>query len=100
MSKLSSMLGRRAWALSAHRLLEAERHRFPAWWQYLHPSSDFPPLIRRQMVWAGRPALLTIAGLHFDQRQPNSAMAMRELRSGDPVRFPPRSLLAEHDGSR
>jgi hypothetical protein len=80
MSKPSSMLGRRAWALSVHRLLEAERHRFPAWWQYLHPSSDFPPLIRRQMVWACRPALLAIAGLHFDQRQPNSAMVMRELK--------------------
>ena len=80
MSKPSSMLGRRAWALSVHRLLEAERHRFPAWWQYLHPSSAFPPLIRRQMVWAGRPALLAIAGLLVDQRQPNSAVAMRELR--------------------
>jgi hypothetical protein len=80
MSKLSSMLGRRAWALSVHRLLEAERHRFPAWWQYLHPSSDFPPLIRRQMVWACRPALLAIAGLLVDQRQPNSAVAMRELK--------------------
>ena len=172
MSKPSSILGRRAWALSVHRLLEAERHRFPAWWQYLHPSSAFPPLIR-QMVWAGRPALLAIAGLLVDQRQPNSAVALRELRrfltepvdsplvrddpdsarrsapgasvqlrrpartviglaglmpwtgcsaiavvvfcrsgihldrstatgndSGDPVRFPPRSRSAEHDGSR
>ena len=80
MSKPSSMLGRRAWALSVHRLLEAERHRFPAWWQYPLPSSAFPPLIRRQMVWAGRPALLAIAGLLVDQRQPNSAVAMRELR--------------------
>jgi hypothetical protein len=80
MSKLSSMLGRRAWALSVHRLLAAERHRFPAWWQYLHPSSAFPPLIRRQMVWACRPPLLAIAGLLVDQRQPNSAVALRELR--------------------
>jgi hypothetical protein len=80
MSKPSSMLGRRAWALSVHRLLEAGRHRFPAWWQDPHLSSDFPPLIRRQMVWACRPALLAIAGLHFDQRQPISAVAMRELR--------------------
>jgi hypothetical protein len=173
MSKLSSMLGRRAWALSVHRLLEAERHRFPAWWQYLHPSSTFPPHIRRQLVWACRPALLAIAGLLVDQRQPISAVALRRLRrfltepvdsplvrddpdsarrsapgasvqlrqpartviglaglmpwtgcsaiavvvfcwsgihldrstatgndSGDPVRFPPRSLSAEHDGSR
>jgi hypothetical protein len=79
MSKPSSMLGRRAWALSVHRLLEAERHRSPAWWQDPHPFSDFPPLIR-QMVWASRPALLAIAGLHFDQRQPNSAVALRELK--------------------
>jgi hypothetical protein len=79
MSKLSSMLGRRAWALSVHRLLEAERHRFPAWWQDLHPSSAFPPLIR-QMVWAGWPALLAIAGLHLDQQQLISAVVLRELR--------------------
>jgi hypothetical protein len=80
MSKPSSMLGRRAWALSVHRLLEAEHHRSPAWWQDPHPSSEFPPLIRRQLVWACRPALLAIASLHFDQRQPNSAVALRELR--------------------
>jgi hypothetical protein len=79
MSKPSSMLGRRAWALSMHRLLEAERHRSPAWWQYPHPSSDFPPLIR-QMVWACRAALLAIAGLLLDQRQLISAVALRELR--------------------
>jgi hypothetical protein len=80
MSKLSSMLGRRAWALSVHRLLAAERHRFPAWWQYLHPCSAFPPRIRRQLGWACRPALLAIAGLLVDQRQPISAVALRELR--------------------
>jgi Predicted membrane protein (DUF2254) len=80
MSKPSMVLGRRAWALSVHRLLAAERHRFPAWWQDLHPSSAFPPLIRRQMVWACRPALLAIAGLLVDQRQPNSAVALRQLR--------------------
>jgi hypothetical protein len=39
-----------------------------------------PPLIRRQLVWACRPALLAIAGLLFDQRQPISAVALRELR--------------------
>ncbi|HET7517499.1 MAG TPA: hypothetical protein VFN05_07360 [Actinomycetes bacterium] len=80
MSKPSSMLGRRAWALSVHRLLVAERHRFPAWWQYLLPSSDFPPRIRRQLAWACRPTLLAIAGQLVDQRQPTSAVALRELR--------------------
>jgi hypothetical protein len=80
MSKPSMVLGRRAWALSVHRLLVAERHRFPAWWQDPLPSSDFPPLIRRQLVWACRPALLAIAGLHVDQRQTNSAVALRELK--------------------
>jgi hypothetical protein len=72
--------GQRAWALSVHRLLEAERHRFPAWWQDLHPSSAFPPLIRRQLVWAGWPALLAIAGLLVDQQQLISAVVLRELR--------------------
>jgi hypothetical protein len=80
MSKPSSMLRRRAWALSVHRRIEAERHRSPAWWQYPHPYLAFPPLIRRQMVWACRPALLAIAGLLVDQRQPISAVALRELR--------------------
>jgi hypothetical protein len=172
MSKVSSTLGRRAWALSVHRLLAAERHRFPAWWQDLHPCSAFPPRIRRQLVRACRPTLLAIAGLLVDQRQLISAVALWELRrfltkpvdsppvreepdrarrsapalqrlrrpprtviglaglmpwtgcsaiavvvfcwsgihldhstatgngSGDPVRIPPRSLSAEHDGSR
>jgi hypothetical protein len=39
-----------------------------------------PSLIRRHLVWACRPALLAIAGLLFDQRQPISAVALRELR--------------------
>ena len=51
---LPSMRRRRTWARSVHRLLEAVSRRAPARWQYSHPYWDFPPLTRREVVWACR----------------------------------------------
>jgi hypothetical protein len=79
--KLPSMRRRRVWARSVHRLLEAVSRASPSWWQYPHPYWDFPPLTRRQVVWACRPALLAIAATLCDQRQPISAAALRKLKT-------------------
>jgi len=78
---LPSMRRRRTWARSVHRLLEAVSRSSPTWWQYPHPYWDFPPLTRRQVIWACRPALLAIAGALCDQRQPISAPALRQLKT-------------------
>jgi hypothetical protein len=64
-----------------HRLLEAVSRSAPPWWQIPHPYWDFPPLTRRQVVWACRPALLAIADALRDGRQPISAAALRQLRT-------------------
>ena len=73
---LPGMRRRRAWARSVHGLLEAvSRCR-----QRPHPYWDFPPLVRREVVWACRPALLAVAGVLDDERQPFSAAALRQLR--------------------
>jgi len=77
---LPSMRRRRMWARSVHRLLEAVSRGAPSWWQYPQPYWDFPPLTRRQVIWACRPALLAIAGVLGDERQPVSAAALRELK--------------------
>lgn len=79
--KLPSMRRRRAWARSIHRLLETVSRCAPSWWQYPHPYRDYPPLIRRQVIWACRPALLAIAGVLGDQQQPVSAAALRQLKT-------------------
>jgi hypothetical protein len=79
--KLPSMRQRRAWARSVHRLLEAVSRCYPSWWQFPHPYWDFPPLIRREVIWACRPALLAIAAALGDQRQPISAAALRQLKT-------------------
>jgi hypothetical protein len=42
---------------------------------------DYPPLTRREVIWACRPALLAIAGALDDQRQPISAAALRQLKT-------------------
>jgi hypothetical protein len=86
--KLPSMRQRRAWARSVHRLLDALCCR--PWWQSPHPYWDFPPILRREVVWACRPALLAIAGALCDERQPISAVALRELKRflGDPSSSP------------
>jgi hypothetical protein len=76
---LPSMRQRQSWARSVHRLLEAVSRGAPAWWQYPHPYWDFPPLTRRQVIWACRPALLAIAGVLGDERQPVSAAATQEI---------------------
>jgi hypothetical protein len=77
--KLPSMRWRRAWARSVHRLLDATDRRSSPWWQQPHPYWDFPPLTRREVIWACRPGLLAIAGALCDQRQPISAAALRQL---------------------
>jgi hypothetical protein len=84
--KLPSMRQRRAWARAVQRLLDAVSRHHCSWWQGPHPFWDFPPLIRREVVWACRPALLAIAGALGDERQPISAVALRELKRflGDP----------------
>jgi hypothetical protein len=76
LDRLPGMRRRRAWARSVHGLLEAvsrcQRRPNPYW--------DFPPLVRREVVWACRPALLAVAGVLGDGRQPVSAVALRQLR--------------------
>jgi hypothetical protein len=79
--KLPSMRRRRSWARSVYRLLEAVSRCYPSWWQFPHPYWDFPPLMRREVIWACRPALLAIAGALCDQRQPISAAALRQLKT-------------------
>jgi hypothetical protein len=79
--KLLSMRRRRAWARSVQRLLEAAGRCYSSWWQRPHPSWDLPPLIRREVIWACRPALLAIAAALGDQRQPISAAALRQLKT-------------------
>jgi hypothetical protein len=79
--KLPSMRRRRAWARSIHRLLEAVSRSAPTWWQYPHPYWDYPPLTRRQVIWACRPALLAIAATLCDEQQPISAAALRQLKT-------------------
>jgi hypothetical protein len=79
--KLPSMRRRRAWARSVHRLLEAVSRCYPSWWQFPHPYWDFPPLTRREVIWACRPALLAIAAALGDQQQPISAEALRQLKT-------------------
>jgi hypothetical protein len=77
--RLPGMRQRRRWARAVYRLLEEVSHCQP-WWQRPHPYWDFPPLTRREVVWACRPALLAIAGALGDQRQPISAVALRQLK--------------------
>jgi hypothetical protein len=77
--RLPSMRRRRGWARAVYRLLDTVSHCHP-WWQGPHPYWDFPPLTRREVVWACRPALLAIAGALGDQRQPISAVALRQLK--------------------
>jgi hypothetical protein len=78
--KLPSMRRRRAWARSVHRPLEAVSRCHPSWWQYPHPYWDFPPLTRRKVIWACRPALLAIAAALGDEQQPVSGAALRQLK--------------------
>jgi hypothetical protein len=77
---LPGMRRRRAWARSVSQTLEAVGHCCSPWWQRPHPYRDFPPLLRREVVWACRPALLAVAGALVDERQPVSAAALRQLR--------------------
>jgi hypothetical protein len=77
--ELSGMRQRQRWARAVDRLLE-EVSRCGPWWQRPHPYWDFPPLTRREVVWACRPALLAIAGALGDERQPISGVALRQLK--------------------
>jgi hypothetical protein len=77
--RLPGMRQRQRWARAVYRLLDTVSHCQP-WWQRPHPYWDFPPLTRREVVWACRPALLAIAGALGDERQPISAVALRQLK--------------------
>jgi hypothetical protein len=79
--RLPSMRQRRVWARAVHRLLDAASRCYPAWWQFPHPFWDFPPLTRREVVWACRPPLLAIAEALCDEQQPISAAALRQLKT-------------------
>ncbi len=70
LGELPGMRRRRAWALSVQQTLDAVSHCQPPWWQLPHPYRDFPPLLRREVVWACRPALLAVVGALGDERQP------------------------------
>ena len=50
------------------------------WWQSPHPFFDFPPRLCREVIWACRPALLAIAAILVEERQPISATALRQLK--------------------
>lgn len=78
--RLPSMRQRRAWVRAVQQLLDTVSHHHCSWWQGPHPFWDFPPLTRREVVWACRPALLAIAGALDDERQPISAVALRQLK--------------------
>jgi hypothetical protein len=78
--KLPSMRRRHVWARAVHQLLDAGSRYHCSWWQGPHPYWDFPPLTRREVVWACRPALLAIAAALCDERQPISAVALRQLK--------------------
>jgi hypothetical protein len=80
LGELPSTRRRRAWARSVHGLLETVSRCSPSWWQCPHPYWDFPPLMRREVVWACRPALLAVAETLGDERQPVSAAALRQLK--------------------
>ncbi len=80
LGELPGMRRRRAWALSVQQTLDAVSHCQPPWWQLPHPYRDFPPLLRREVVWACRPALLAVVGALGDERQPISAAALRQLK--------------------
>jgi hypothetical protein len=79
--KLPSMRRRRAWARAIRRLLETVSRGSPSWWQFPNPYWDFPPLTRREVIWACRPALLAIAAALGDEQQPISAAALRQLKT-------------------
>jgi hypothetical protein len=80
LGELPGMRRRRAWARSVQQTLDAVSHCQPPWWQLPHPYRDFPPLLRREVVWACRPALLAVAETLGDERQPVSAAALRQLK--------------------
>jgi hypothetical protein len=77
--RLPSMRLRRAWARAVQRLFEAFSGCSP-WWQSPHPFFDFPPRLCREVIWACRPALLAIAAILVEERQPISATALRQLK--------------------
>ena len=77
--RLPSMRQRRAWARAVQRLFEAFSGCSP-WWQSPHPFFDFPPRLCREVIWACRPALLAIAAILVEERQPISATALRQLK--------------------
>jgi hypothetical protein len=77
--RLPSMRLRRAWARAVQRLFEAFSRCSP-WWQSPHPFFDFPPRLCREVIWACRPALLAIAAILVEERQPISATALRQLK--------------------
>jgi hypothetical protein len=80
LGELPGMRRRRAWAQSVHQTLNAVGHCCSPWWQLPHPYWDFPPLMRREVVWTCRPALLAVAEALGDERQPVSAAALRQLK--------------------
>jgi hypothetical protein len=77
--RLPGMRQRRRWARAVYRLLDTVSHCQP-WWQGPHLYWDFPPLTRREVVWACRPALLAIADALGDQRAADLGRGLRQLK--------------------
>jgi hypothetical protein len=78
--RLPGMRRRRSSARSVERLLDAASRSLPAS-QFPHPDWEAPLLLRTEVVWACRPALLAIKGVLGDARQPISAVALQHLNT-------------------
>lgn len=74
------MWRRRSNVRSVERLLDAASRILPAS-QFPHPDWEAPLLLRAEVVWACRPALLAIKDVLGDPRQPISAVALRHLKT-------------------
>ena len=78
--RLPGMWRRRSSVRSVERLLDAAGRSLSAS-QFPHPDWEAPLLLRTEVVWACRPALLAIKGALGDPRQPISAVALRHLKT-------------------
>jgi hypothetical protein len=78
--RLPGMWRRRSNVRSVERLLDAASRSLPAS-QFPHPDWEAPLLLRAEVVWACRPALLALKGVLGDPHEPISAVALRQLKT-------------------